>query len=1200
MELSRSDWEYVDERAGSFVGREWVFARVRSFLSGRPGTFLLRGDPGTGKTAVAARLAQASCGRTAASNLPAQSAVAEGTISAAVFCRAGRMTDVLELIQRLSDQLVASVEGFAGELQSTLAHEINIRDVRVKTGDVSAGANVTGVRIALNGLSDERAFSGAVAVPLRKLRERSAVQPIVVLVDAVDEAATPAEVNAFSRLLAKIDGVHLIVTCRPDPRVLADFRATGHRVDLVTDAPPGDDDVHEYVRNRLRGRGPDAAIGALVDRLATVAAGNFLYAFYVTGALIQQPGSLADMDEQAARRLPLPTGGLPGVYEDFLDRQIAGDETRWEAELRPVLAPICVALGDGLTTMQLGAVASRLTGRAFSLSEVRDVTRVAGQFLDGPRPDGPFRAYHQSFARFLADPEQNPNWPIDLTETNNAVLEALRAEGGDRGWPASSPYARHYAPSHAADAGLLERLVQEAGFLVGMAPAAMRSAVRGLAAGSRQDPVSIYDVALPFLGDEPGSNAAILELVSRTQGNRALSRELAEVRVKRPYKVAGKIRPFDRALARFDGHTDGVHGVAALGWPGLDHPVIVTASHDGTARVWDPRDPGRELARFDGHTDGVHGVAVLGWPGLDHLVIVTASDDGTARVWDPRDPGRELARFDGHTGPVWGVAVLGWPGLDHLVIVTASHDGTARVWDPRDPGRELARFNSHTGEVTGVAVLAWPGLDHPVIVTTSYDRTARVWDPRDAGRELARFDGHTGEVTGVAVLGWPGLDHQVIVTASVDGTARVWDPRDAGRELARFDGHTGAVWGVAALGWPGLDHPVIVTTSSDGTARVWDPRDAGRELARFDGHTGEVAGVAALGWPGLDHPVIVTTSHDGTARVWDPRDAGRELARFDGHTDGVADVAVLGWPGLDYPVIVTTSLDGTARVWDPRDAGRELARFNSHTDNVWGVAALAWPGLDHPVIVTTSSDGTARVWDPRDAGRELARFDGHTAVVIAVAALGWPGLDHQVIVTASSDGTARVWDPRDAGRELARFDGHTGEVAGVAALGWPGLDHPVIVTTSHDGTARVWDPRDAGRELARFDGHTGWVNGVTALEWPGLDHPVIVTASADGTAQVWDPRDAGRELARFDGHTGVVVGVAALGWPGLDHPVVVTASSDGTARVWDPFHPHSELTRLALLGMGRYITVLDRTTIAVASSRGFLVFELRADKNLHG
>ena len=327
MNLSPSDWAYIEERTGSFVGREWVFARIRSFLSGPPGTFLLHGDPGTGKTAIAARLAQASCGRTAANSLPAQPPVAERTISAAVFCRAGRMTAV-ELIQRLSGQLAASVEGFVGELQSTLAPGISIRNVRVETGPVTGDdAQVSGVRFELGTLSDERAFNGGVAVPLRRLRDRGAAQPIVLLVDAVDEAAEASGINVFSRLLARLDGIHLIVTCRPDPRVLADFRAARHQVDLVSDAPPSDQDVRVYIGNRLRGRGPDATMGVLGDRIADRAASNFLYAFYVTGALVRS-GSLADMDDLAARRRPLPVGGLPGVYEEFLDRQIAGDDDK--------------------------------------------------------------------------------------------------------------------------------------------------------------------------------------------------------------------------------------------------------------------------------------------------------------------------------------------------------------------------------------------------------------------------------------------------------------------------------------------------------------------------------------------------------------------------------------------------------------------------------------------------------------------------------------------------------------------------------------------------------------------------------------------------------------------------------------------------------------------------------------------------------
>jgi WD40 repeat protein len=1188
MDLSRSDWAYLEERAGSFVGREWLFARVRSFLNGPPGTLLLRGDPGTGKTAVAARLAQASSGRIAANNLPVQSPVAVETISAAVFCRAGR-GDVLELIQRLSEQLVKSVNGFAGLLFSALAPKYEISHISINTGDVNAGANVAGVNI--NGLSDERVFGASLAMPLRQLRERGATQQIVLMVDAVDEAASTGEINTFSQLLAKLDGIHLIVTCRPDAKVLFDFSAAEHRVDLVADAPPGHDDVRDYTRNHLRGLGSEDAMRVLGDRIADEADGNFLYAFHVTGDLITS-GPYADMSEKAARAIPLPTGGLQGVYKEFLGRQIASSGLRWTADLRPVLAPLCVARGDGLTTTQLAAIASHLTSRAFSKTMTRDVTFVAGQFLDGPRPDGPFHTYHQSFARFLTDPHQNDQWPIDLTETNIAVLEALKDEGTDSSWPTSSPYARNHAPSHAAAAGLLERYVREADFLVGMVPAGMRSAVRGLSAGSRQDPVLIYNVALPFLGDEPGSNATVLALVSQIQGNPALSQELDEVRVERPYKAAGNIRPFDPALARFDSHTGAVTGVTALDWPGLNHQVVVTTSLDGTSRVWDPRDPGQELARFDGHADEVREAAALGWPGLNHQVVVTASSDGTALVWDPLDPGRELARFDRHRDGLRGVAVLDWPGLNHQVVVTASSDGTALVWDPLDPGRELARFDRHRDVVRGVAVLDWPGLNHQVIVTASYDGTALVWDPLDPDRELARFDGHDGSLWGVAVLGWPGLNHQVIVTTSFDWTARVWDPL-TGRELARFDGHAGVVEGVAALGWPGLDHLVIVTTSYDGTARIWDPQHPGQELGnRFDGHTAEVWAAAAVrGGPDVDHQLMVTASGDTTARAWAPLDPRREQGHFDGHTGTVWRVAALAWPGLNHQAIVTASSDGTARVWDPRNPSRALARFDGPTE-IAGVAALAWPGLNHQAIVTACSDGTARVWDPLDPRRELARFDGHTAEAWAVAALNWPKLDHQVIVTASGDKTARVWDPV-AGRELACFDGHTDDVWSVAALEWPGLNHQVIITASSDKTARVWDPV-AGRELACFEGHASEVAGIAVLGWPGLSHQVIVTASFDGTARVWDPIDSSRELACFDGHTDDVWSVAALKWPGLDHQVIATGSSDGTVRVWDPCHPHSELARLALLGQGLSIAVLDRKILAVATSRGFLVCELGA------
>ena len=221
-----------------------------------------------------------------------------------------------------------------------------------------------------------------------------------------------------------------------------------------------------------------------------------------------------------------------------------------------------------------------------------------------------------------------------------------------------------------------------------MTPDALVSAMAGLPSSSPQDLTSIYQEASPFLCDEPEVNAAVLEFFSRIEGNIALAQKISEVRVKWPYMIAVNIRPFNPASVRSYGHTNGVWGVAALDWPGLDHPVIATTSVDRSARVWDPCDSGRELACFDGHTNAVLGVTALELPDLDHPVIVTVSG-ATARVRDPRDPRRELADL-----PLFG------EGYSVITLNPTTLAGTSSrgflVFDLRN---ELFRRNSEASRV---------------------------------------------------------------------------------------------------------------------------------------------------------------------------------------------------------------------------------------------------------------------------------------------------------------------------------------------------------------------------------------------------------------------------------------------------------------------------------------------------------------------
>lgn len=77
--------------------------------------------------------------------------------------------------------------------------------------------------------------------------------------------------------------------------------------------------------------------------------------------------------------------------------------------------------------------------------------------------------------------------------------------------------------------------------------------------------------------------------------------------------------------------------------------------------------------------------------------VVTASSDGTARVWNTTGSGEPLV-LRGHAGPVWSASF----SSDGRHIVTVSKDGTARIWNA-DAQTDSVVLRDDYGHVTSAA-----------------------------------------------------------------------------------------------------------------------------------------------------------------------------------------------------------------------------------------------------------------------------------------------------------------------------------------------------------------------------------------------------------------------------------------------------------------------------------------------------------------
>ena len=155
--------------------------------------------------------------------------------------------------------------------------------------------------------------------------------------------------------------------------------------------------------------------------------------------------------------------------------------------------------------------------------------------------------------------------------------------------------------------------------------------------------------------------------------------------------------------------------VVAVAFSPDDSQRLLSAGDEGIAFIT-RLIQGAKVIQLRGHTDSL----TNGRFSADGTMVVTASEDCTARVWDA-STGEEIAILK-HSDTVWDAAF----SPDSKLVVTASGDGSARVWEART-GIQLTELREHTGDVNSAAF----SPDGKFIVTAGIDHTARIWKVGD-------------------------------------------------------------------------------------------------------------------------------------------------------------------------------------------------------------------------------------------------------------------------------------------------------------------------------------------------------------------------------------------------------------------------------------------------------------------------------------
>ncbi|MDQ6693298.1 MAG: hypothetical protein M3014_02620, partial [Chloroflexota bacterium] len=579
------------------------------------------------------------------------------------------------------------------------------------------------------------------------------------------------------------------------------------------------------------------------------------------------------------------------------------------------------------------------------------------------------------------------------------------------------------------------------------------------------------------------------------------------------HTTLGQPLPLVILQSALEGHT-GVMNRASFS---PDGRFVLTASEDGTAKIWDIA--GRHVVRTFAANSGRVAAAV--WS-TDGKSVATGGAGSAVRIWDASS-GQVLHTLQ--TGES-GVSSLAY-SPDGRSLAAGTFTGVVQIWDTTSAA-QLQAFKVGTGVLSGVAY----SPDGKLLAVADTNGRAGLWDIGSALQTRALIDDATVILDGIAY----SADGRFVATAGRDGKARIINAATGQQVYALIISSNGPVTGIVFS----PDGQLVAATGGAGTA-IWRAEDG--QVVRLLNQEYIQSSVAYS----ADGHYIVTAGNDidplgksisNTAMVWDAT-GDRELPTLAAHTNAVngANAMYAAAYSPDRRYVATAGQDGTATIWEA-NSGQVVNTLRGHSRDV---DSVAW-SPDGLSIATASQDGTVKIWESA-GGHERSTIRGHTDIVRSVEY----SPDGRSLVTASDDKTTRVWDAA-TGVERFKLCCHTAAVYSAAY----NADGSSIATVSLDGSVRIWDAA-TGKALHQFQdtadagsqGGLGFGSPILASATWSSDSKYVAVASSTGRVLVWDVNQGKQVLTLQD----TLPTMSAAFSP--DGNYILTACAGGTAKVWD-------------------------------------------------